>query len=304
MNLNTGRILVSHSEPLQPVNVVLEDADGCAKFTANEFEVSFQCESRGQLQDVLEAYHYFLPIVLNVDFIDAPVIEKVEGIAGGIPFGWCINKPHELSCDVTTTEIQEQKLASGLRRIELLAGHGPSGRRRLIAALHWFHVACRLWVVGQAPWEFLGEILLNYAKVLEVLFPSAEGRSMEQSRAGLRNLGFSEDEIEAWYVPALALRNHVDVAHVSLAAFEEADLTTLHEYAEEAEPHFRLLLSRVFDAVVAGTWELAEYEGGKPSDSALKSIERLRTAMQKQRETKLLTGDPQSHCLRVKGSTG
>ena len=63
-----------------------------------------------------------------------------------------------------------------------------------------------------SPWEFMSEVLLNFAKVLEVLFPASESQTIDAARAGLRELGFAEDEVEKWFVPALALRNHLDVA--------------------------------------------------------------------------------------------
>jgi hypothetical protein len=45
-----------------------------------------------------------------------------------------------------------------------------ANRRRLVAALFYFHVACRVKREGQIPGEFLAEALLNFHKVLEVLY--------------------------------------------------------------------------------------------------------------------------------------
>ena len=45
--------------------------------------------------------------------------------------------------------------------------------RRIIAALKYYYTACRLSRVGNSPWEFMSEIILNFCKVLESLFPAS-----------------------------------------------------------------------------------------------------------------------------------
>jgi hypothetical protein len=122
--------------------------------------------------------------------------------------------------------------------------------------------------------------LLNYAKILEVLFPGPSGRTIDSARAGLAELRFLTGEIEAWFVPALALRNNIDVAHVSLAVFKQGDLEVLHKYSGGAEGHFRTLLARVCDEVATGRWELPEYRNDGPSDAVSATIEGLRAALQ------------------------
>ena len=79
-------------------------------------------------------------------------------------------------------------------------------------------------------------------------------------------LGFEELEIEALYVPALALRNAVDVAHPTLAGYSDAELATLQRYADFAEEAFRKLLIRVFDCIDKGELNLKP-----PSDKATPS---------------------------------
>jgi hypothetical protein len=65
--------------------------------------------------------------------------------------------------------------------------------------------------------EFLAEALPNYTKVLVVLFPGQPGvETMDSARAGLRQLGYPDLEIERDFIPAMALRSHIDVAHVYL----------------------------------------------------------------------------------------
>lgn len=276
---NTGRCLAESAVPLQPVDACISMNDGEIRFERETCRITFACDSRQELQSVLEKYHYLLPIVMNVDFPDAPVVCEVTGNAGGVDFCWGILDPGPAAMYATTTADQEDKLAAAIRRVRLLDGRGPSGRKRLTAALHWFHVACRLERVGNAPWEFLGEILLNLAKILEVLFPAANGRTLEAARAGLASLGFTTEQAEAWYVPALALRNKIDVAHISLATFAQKDLEVIHQWAGGAECRFRVLLGRILGGVAAGTWELPEYTDDGPSADALDVVARLRASV-------------------------
>jgi hypothetical protein len=263
---------------LDPVDVRIAQKDGSIHFERENCHISFHCESRAQLQHILEAYHYLLPIVLNVDFLDAPVVETVVGIANGIEFCWGVLTGAPGAFDATTTPLQEEKLIAAVRRLRLLDGEACGERRRLVAALHWFHVACRLERAGHSSWEFLAEILLNYAKILEVLFPATGGETIRAARHGLALLGFSSAEIEARYVPALALRNSIDVAHVSLAVFDRADLEVIHQYCAEAEFTFRELLGRVCNKLAAGEWELPEYSDAKPSSGTRNTIKRIRAA--------------------------
>ena len=129
-----------------------------------------------------------------------------------------------------------------------------------MAALHYFHVACRLTRVGNSPWEFMSEAILNYCKVLEVLFPPKDdGKTMDAVRTELRVLGYSDDRIERDFIPAMALRNGIDVGHVHLALLTQTQLQILHHYTESAEFAFRSLIRRVFERVKAGSYTIAPY---------------------------------------------
>ena len=165
-------------------------------------------------------------------------------------------------------------MASSWERVGVLSG---LGKRRLLAALHYYHVALRLVRRGEIAGEFLPEMILNLSKVLEVLFPpSGDGRTRDAARAGLLELGFSETEIEADYIPAMALRNEIDVGHVDLSLFKVDQLALLHGYTEHAETAYRKLLKRVFDSLASDTFELEPYEPASAVGEAVKIVERLR----------------------------
>lgn len=123
--------------------------------------------------------------------------------------------------------------------------------------MDYFHVALRLARQGEIAGEFLPEMILNLSKVLEVMFPpSGDRRTLDAARTGLRKLGFSDNEIEAYYIPAMALRNNIDVGHVCLSLFKPEQLALIHGYAEYAEAAFKLLFKRLIERVSSGSFEV------------------------------------------------
>lgn len=65
-------------------------------------------------------------------------------------------------------------------------------------------------------------------------------------------------------MPILALRNNVDVGHVSLADLSQEQLTQIHDYVTHAEKAFRQLLSLVSERVAVGTFTLTPYKPRNP----------------------------------------
>ena len=58
---------------------------------------------------------------------------------------------------------------------------------------------------------------------------------MDAARGGLEKLGYSGEEIEREFLPAMALRNEIDVGHVDLSIYTRRQLNALHRYTEVAE---------------------------------------------------------------------
>lgn len=73
----------------------------------------------------------------------------------------------------------------------------------------------------------------------------------------------------------IALRNGLDVAHVSLAVFPLRQLRVLHDYTEQAESHFREMLQRVLDGITTGTLTIPAYVDLKPRGDTEKIIRRM-----------------------------
>ena len=118
---------------------------------------------------------------------------------------------------------------------------------------------------------------LNLSKVLEVLFPpKGSGKTRDAVRAGLLSLGFSETEIEADYIPAMALRNEIDVGHVDLSLFKADHLALIHGFTEHAETTFRNLLKRLFERLASDDFEITQYDPAPASGKAVEIVKRIK----------------------------
>lgn len=271
--------MVETAARLAPVDIRVDLKDGSIHVDGPVFRIRARVESQRELEELVESYFYALPPLLSLDMLDACIFSEVRGRLGDVSFCWGLLASATESLDATTREIQEQRLRSALSRLKLLDERDGLFNRRLLAAIQYFHIACRLAHAPGRPWEFLSESLLNYAKVLEALFPGGASGSIDAARTGLQSLGIDPAQIEALYVPALALRNAVDVAHPTLAAFDNHQLATLDAYASRAEAAFRRMLGLVFERIAEGTLVLAAPPDTKPSGATLKVLQRIAEAL-------------------------
>ncbi|MDM4765530.1 hypothetical protein [Pelomonas sp. SE-A7] len=272
-NANNGEYFIVSKTPLQPLDVTLSAPDQVIRLEGARLTVSQSFESLKQVAAVIDGLYFAIPALLAVEFADPPFVERVDGTLGGVGFRWEL-EDWAVRAVATTQVKQEQLFAKSWERLSLLAD--PQGRR-LFAALHYFHTAARLARVASVAGEFLPEILLNLSKVLEVLFPpGGDGMSRNAARAGLKGIGISEDEIESDYLPAMVLRNEIDVGHVDLSLFAADQLQTIHGYTERAEAAFRRLLSRVLTRIEEGTFVVAAHDPAPATGTAVQVIDRLR----------------------------
>jgi hypothetical protein len=270
---NTGRHFIESENPLTPLEVVIEEPRRQVKLQGNELHISIQlCETNQELTELIESVNYGMPILLNIEFADPPVVERIEGKVGETPFRWEL-ADWRAEFQTTTQEQQERKIIDSWLRFDLLS---RQGNRRLIAGLHYFHIACRLSRAGQTPWEFMAEIILNLSKTLEVLFPpEGNGRTRDAVRAALTELKYSEEEIERFFLPTMALRNEIDVGHVDLSVYTRHQLDALHTFTEAVEHAFREMLKRLAGNIAMGKFELPLYMDASPRAEALEVIERI-----------------------------
>jgi len=272
-NANTGNHTIESKTPLKPLEVIIEEASRVLTLRGNVLTLKSRFDSNEKLTETIWGVYFGFPLLLNVEFADPPIVERVEGWIGSTRFRWELAE-WNLRFQITTQHKQESNAAEAWFWFDVIT---PPGHRRLIAALHYFHVACRLARSGQTAGEFLPEVLLNLAKTLEVLFPpTGDGNTRDAVRANLSKLGYPETLIERDFIPAMALRNEIDVGHVEMGVFTMDQLTILHSYTERAEAAFRDLLKRVVTRVKSGEFEIAAYKRQKPRPQAVAVIEKLR----------------------------
>jgi hypothetical protein len=272
-NGNSGHHFVESNEPLRPLEVVIvEEGVRRVEFKGNRLTITGRAETLAELDKLVSTVFYVLPILLNVEMADPPVVERVEGKVGDVPFRWELDNWHAVVL-TTTRDEQEKKVGDAWGRFSILS---EFGNRRLAAALHYFHVYCRLCRAGQTPWEFMAEAIMNLSKILEALFPSSgDGKTIDAARAGLRKLGFTPEEIDRDYIPAMALRSKIDSAHVHLSLLTMPQLRVLHAYTEAAEGAFRKLLGKILTEVEGGRIQVTRHAGTEPDPATVKIIERL-----------------------------
>ena len=231
--------------------------------------VRSRCTSEQDLADLLAAVFYAFPAVVNLYLPDAPFPTHAWGQVGAAEFNW-IFEPTEVraSCTVTSKENQEHLITDSWRYVATVAQS-----RRLIGALYYYHVACRLLAVGHNRFEFMAEVLLNLAKSLQSLF----GQSRDNVRAGIEQLNcYTNAEVEGKFLPAMVLRDEFDVAHVTLSMLESEQLRILHDYTNLAEDSFRELLKTVLTRVGSGEYALAADPGSSLSGDKQAVLRKLR----------------------------
>lgn len=215
---NHGRSSALSMPPLDSLEVSISSGATNIHVSGTTLTAEFECDDRPTLLGTLAALRYLLPMVLNVEFSDPPVAATSHGRVGDVEFNWQVEWTTGVF-EAVDQVTQESKVRRAWERLPLVADGGSA---RLRASLYHFYKACRLEQAGSGPSEFLAEILLNLAKALEALFPASDGRGTRDSvRDNLRNLGYSESELENHFLPAMALRDELDVAHVSLTRFRE-----------------------------------------------------------------------------------
>lgn len=258
VDLRTGQYTIASELPLTPIELDFADGEVNIIVRGNILTARRTVSSEEDLSAFIEQVYYGLPVLLAPEFADPPIITDVFGTVNGLRFSWHA-RAMQAEFSTTTQDEQTEHVMRAWRRLVAL---GNRENRRLAAALHYFHIAARLERVAQAPGEFLAEALLNYAKILEVLF----GPSTEAIRVSLRALGFEDQEIERDFIPAVILRSKFDVAHVSLVLLEPDQLAVLQRFADRAETQFRTLLSRVLplldgDGIPLPTYDIHGADG-------------------------------------------
>jgi hypothetical protein len=273
---NSGLHSIESRKPLRRLNLKIKLMDGELRVLGNKLTLSCSFQSRQDLIRSIESYYHVAPMLLSIDFGDPPIIERVDGRVGDVSFRWELEH-WNARFTITTRARQHSAIVACFDRMKALS---RPGSHRVLAALHYFHVALRLSRRGQIAGEFLAEMILNLSKSLEVLFPpSGSGKSRDAVRRGLKSLGFAEGEIERDFLPCMALRNEIDVAHVDLSIYKLEQLTVIHNYVERCEFAFRGLFKKLLKQLEGGTYSVPRYTPTPPSSATVRIIDKLRDSM-------------------------
>jgi len=271
-NANTGQHTIESKEPLKPLEVLLEEPNRNVHLQGNVLTIEQNFESNEELTQLIQWVYFGLPSLLNIEYADPPVIKQIEREIGKTSFRWELAGWHA-EFRTTTQEKQELAFVSSWERIGLLS---LPTNTRLLAALHFYYTAVRLLRRATIAGEFLPEAIMNFSKVLEVLFPpDGDGKTRNAARMRLEELEFTELEIEADYIPAMVLRNEIGVGHVDLGLFKPEQLTLIHGYVRRAEFSFHTLFQRLFEKIKSNEFTIKPYERKPIKGSALAVVNRL-----------------------------
>jgi len=139
-NYNTGHYFIVSNKSLDPLEVRLIEPHRIVELKGNEMLVKTRCEPNHELTQLIDGLYYALPLLLNIDFADPPVIEEISGKVGDMPFRWELLE-WRMNYETSSQETQEQKVVTAWERFGIIS---VTERARLLAAMHYFHVACRL----------------------------------------------------------------------------------------------------------------------------------------------------------------
>ena len=253
-NANADRVITTSTTPFPRVDVTWSHPTDnlTVRVEGASATIHARCENLLELARLVEFLYHLFPVALNVNFGDAPIVHTVAGTVGDVEYEW-IHARTAINIHATTKENQERHISTACD--SLLTLIADSDQRRLAAALHYFHVACRLFDVGPSPWEFTGELVLNLAKTLQALF----GQSRDDVKASLRSLGYSEREVEDFAI-VMELRDTVDSSHVMLSVMDDAQQASdLYTFLYRSETRFRELLNRVLQRTREGTFKVKSH---------------------------------------------
>lgn len=269
-DLVTGRVWATPDVPWTTLCWHAEAAGQRMAFEGNTASLSHRCGSIDDVETLTQQLVSSLPPVLSTVLGVPVVVARVDGLIGATPFRW-------VYCDATGV-VQQHEPASWDKIIPGVWSQLPvivaPEHRRIAAALGYFHTAMRLREVGISPWEFMGEIILNWAKMLEALF-CTQKEWHDDARRGLSRLGFNDEDVEQKFLPALKLRSALDSAHVSLSALAPEELRAVHDYSDAAVKAFKELASRLVVLGVKARAHVVPHVERSPDRTLRGTLERL-----------------------------
>lgn len=266
---NTGRRSILSDPLLESIEAIIEWDNLRLEMQGNKLVATTRCDSFQNLEDLLTTLHYIMPIILNVELAEPPVVKRTAGQVGESIFNWELSEI-KLSFETTTKEKQDIRVIDSFQFLGEGIISGLSNRR-LAAAMYYCYVARRLVEAGHSPYEFMADVILNFCKILQIMF----GEDRDDVRAELSRLDYPKNDIEVKFIPIMILRNEFDVGHVSISLFTREQLDALYMYLEETERDFQELLKKVISKIKDGSYTLRQDPDLSLDKDKLKIMNRL-----------------------------
>ena len=113
---NTGKSWIKSSTFLKHIDAGIEWNDLKLELKGNKLRLESKCATYKNLQDLLVVAHYGIPILLNLEFAEPPVVKYTKGRIGDATFKWELEKKL-CSFDITNDEKQEKRVIDSFQRI-------------------------------------------------------------------------------------------------------------------------------------------------------------------------------------------
>ncbi len=253
---SNGRVSVKSSPPLDPLNIPMKFQNMKFVLMENRLNAEVFFEKRSELLNCLMTLEHLLPAYLNVFLHEIVTVTEISGQVGDVSFNFEYEMAGEDFLEIMPEQIEE-RIRDAFRELAIV---GQGQNLRLTASLYYFSVASRLKTVGQSPWEFMVEIILNLTKALEILFRRTT-HWKDEIRNGLKELGYSGEEVERKFIPLIELRSNLDIAHPKITVPDHRQLQTLYEYLAVSSGNFYDLYGRLFRGINEGYFALPQTDG-------------------------------------------
>jgi hypothetical protein len=265
INGETGKFTVLETGNLSLFHLDGTFKGGSLKIVGNEVSLVASVASESHLESLMNWAAVLLTQFLTVQigaFVD---IESVAGTVSGQKVAALYSaESYSILLASVDAELREERIKNALL--------GPSienpSYSRFAASTSYFHHALRLispLEVNYVPYSAHAEVLLNLAKSIEILF-SAPSRDALRER--LRELGYSDSQIESQIVPILLVRNEMDVGHPASGHANTEDVATLRRFVDRSLKNVAAILQTVWQRICSNQNYLASLPGDGDTDRA------------------------------------
>lgn len=218
----------------------------------NILTITLNCECQKDLGILFYIAKYLAPSSLSLELWEPVSVRQITGTCGTRPFKIQLKKYSNFMPVIRPGDVEKriERAFENLKTIRCLQNS------RLKAAIHYYHTARRLVEVGDNVWEFVPEIILNYTKILEVLF----GNSRENVRQQLLELGYESEKVECCFIPILLLRSHFDIAHARLSTPQKINVPEVAKFILFLESQMGELIRNAIQKSEAGEYDILPAE--------------------------------------------